>query len=455
MFSILRPYIFSLDPEAAHDLAIKSLKVNFLPKSLFSVKNEELLETNLFNKKLKNPIGLAAGFDKSAEVYNALFKLGFGFVEVGTITPKRQLGNSKPRIFRLEKDQALINRLGFNNDGSEIIAKRISENKPHGILGINIGPNIDTKNKSDDFFTCLSRLYSYADYLTINISSPNTEGLRNFHEENSMIKLLTGLNNLKQKKNIIKPLVVKLSPDIEEKDISNTIEIIKKFKIDGLIISNTTDQNRKNLLDDQKNQIGGLSGQPIKDITTNLIKRFYKETDKKIKIIGVGGVDSGSSAFEKIAAGADVVQLYTGMVYKGPGIVKEIKKDLISILKREKLKNISDAVGIKAWPQNLQELYNFRKNTMSKRCELTGISPLKGHNVSHAKNKTKRRFLPNLKKVIFKSDLLKKNVKLNVTNAAVRTVDFKGGLDKYLLSAKRAKLSNKVKKLKTSISSKA
>ena len=348
MFSILRPYIFSLDPEAAHDLAIKSLKVNFLPKSLFSVKNEELLETNLFNKKLKNPIGLAAGFDKSAEVYNSLFKLGFGFVEVGTITPKRQLGNSKPRIFRLEKDQALINRLGFNNDGSEIIAKRISENKPHGILGINIGPNKDTKNKSDDFFTCLSRLYSYADYLTINISSPNTEGLRNFHEENSMIKLLTGLNNLKQKKNIIKPLVVKLSPDIEEKDISNTIEIIKKFKIDGLIISNTTDQNRKNLLDDQKNQIGGLSGQPIKDITTNLIKRFYKETDKKIKIIGVGGVDSGSSAFEKIAAGADVVQLYTGMVYKGPGIVKEIKKDLISILKREKLKNISDAVGIKA-----------------------------------------------------------------------------------------------------------
>ena len=348
MFSILRPYIFSLDPEAAHDLAIKSLKVNFLPKSLLSVKNEELLETNLFNKKLKNPIGLAAGFDKSAEVYNALFKLGFGFVEVGTITPKRQLGNSKPRIFRLEKDQALINRLGFNNDGSEIIAKRISENKPHGILGINIGPNKDTKNKSDDFFTCLSRLYSYADYLTINISSPNTEGLRNFHEENSMIKLLTGLNNLKQKKNIIKPLVVKLSPDIEEKDISNTIEIIKKFKIDGLIISNTTDQNRKNLLDDQKNQIGGLSGQPIKDITTNLIKRFYKETDKKIKIIGVGGVDSGSSAFEKIAAGADVVQLYTGMVYKGPGIVKEIKKDLISILKREKLKNISDAVGIKA-----------------------------------------------------------------------------------------------------------
>ena len=348
MFSILRPYIFSLDPEAAHDLAIKSLKVNFLPKSLFSVKNEELLETNLFNKKLKNPIGLAAGFDKSAEVYNALFKLGFGFVEVGTITPKRQLGNSKPRIFRLEKDQALINRLGFNNHGSEIVSQRISKNMPTGILGINIGPNKETKNKSDDFYTCLLKLYSYADYITINISSPNTEGLRNFHEENSMIKLLEGLNKLKKDNKINKSLIVKLSPDINEKDISTIVEIINKYKIDGIIVSNTTDKNRENLSDANKNEVGGLSGKPIKDISTNLIKKFYKETKNKIKIIGVGGIDSGNSAFEKIAAGADLIQLYTGMVYKGPGVVKEIKKELISILKNEKIKNISEAVGINA-----------------------------------------------------------------------------------------------------------
>ena len=194
MFSILKPYIFSLDPESAHDLAIKSLKANFLPETLFTVKEEELLETNLFKKKIKNPIGLAAGFDKSAEVYNSIFKLGFGFIEVGTITPKKQLGNPKPRVFRLEEDEALINRLGFNNHGSEIVAQRISENKPQGILGINIGPNRETKNKSEDFYICLSKLYSYGDYLTINISSPNTEGLRNFHEENSMIKLLEGLN---------------------------------------------------------------------------------------------------------------------------------------------------------------------------------------------------------------------------------------------------------------------
>ncbi len=348
MFSILRPYIFSLDPEAAHDLAIKSLKANFLPESFFKVDDEELLETNLFNKEFKNPIGLAAGFDKSAEVYNSLFKLGFGFIEVGTVTPKSQLGNPKPRIFRLEKDQALINRLGFNNHGSDIVSKRISKKKPTGILGINIGPNKETQKKSEDFLICLLKLYTYADYITINISSPNTKGLRDFHEENSMSDLLDSLNKLKKEKKINKPLIVKLSPDIDEKEISGTVEVINKYKIDGIIISNTTDQNRKNLSDAQKNENGGLSGLPLRNISTNMIKKFYKETNKKIKIIGVGGIDSGESAFEKIAAGADLVQLYTGMVYKGPGIIKEIKKELISILKKEKMKNISEAIGINA-----------------------------------------------------------------------------------------------------------
>ncbi len=201
MFSILRPYIFSLDPEVAHDLAIKSLKANFLPKSFFSVENEEMLETSLLGKTISNPIGLAAGFDKSAEVYNSLFKFGFGFVEVGTVTPKQQLGNPKPRIFRLEKDQALINRLGFNNHGSETVSKRISNNFPDGFLGINIGPNKDTKNKADDYYICLSRLAAYAGYITINISSPNTEGLRNFHDQEEMKKLLSGINKVIKEKN--------------------------------------------------------------------------------------------------------------------------------------------------------------------------------------------------------------------------------------------------------------
>ena len=348
MYSIFKPYIFSLDPEIAHDLAIKSLKFNVLPKSIFYVQGEEQLETNLLNERIPNPIGLAAGFDKSAEVYNSLFKLGYGFVEVGTITPKRQLGNTKPRVFRLEKDQALINRLGFNNHGSEIVSKRISDNLPSGFLGINIGPNKDTKNKDEDYFICLSRLSSFAGYITINISSPNTEGLRNFHEKKALEKLLLGVNKIKKDKNIVKPLVVKISPDIKDNEISSIIELILKHKIEGIIVSNTTDSHREKLSDIQKNEKGGLSGQPLKDLSTKLIKKFYRETKGKIQIIGVGGVDTGHAAFEKICAGADAVQLYTGMVYKGPGVVKEMKKELITILKKEKLKNISEAVGINA-----------------------------------------------------------------------------------------------------------
>ena len=348
MFSIFKPYIFSLDPEVAHDLAINSLKFNILPKKLFRVEGEEMLETRLFEEKIPNPIGLAAGFDKSAEVYNSLFRLGYGFVEVGTITPKRQLGNPKPRIFRLEKDEALINRLGFNNHGSEIISKRIEDNTPNGFLGINIGPNKDTENKENDYFLCLSRLSSYAGYITINISSPNTEGLRNFHDQKELEKLLSGINQIKKDKNINKPLAVKLSPDISDDEVSKIIEKIEKYKIEGLIISNTTDGNRNKLSDSNKDEIGGLSGKPLKDISTSLIRKFYKETRGKIKIIGVGGVDSGKAAFEKISYGADAVQLYTGMVYKGPGIVKEMKKELISILKKENIKNIREATGINA-----------------------------------------------------------------------------------------------------------
>ena len=348
MFSILRPYIFSIDPEVAHDLAIKSLKFNFLPKNLFRVDYEEILETNLFGEKIPNPIGLAAGFDKSAEVYNSLFKLGYGFVEVGTVTPRRQLGNTKPRIFRLERDQALINRLGFNNHGSETVSKRIADNLPSGYLGINVGPNKDTINKEEDYYICLTRLSSHAGYLTINISSQNTEGLRNFHNQKELEKLLIGINKIKKEKNILKPLVLKLSPDINHKEISKIIELVFKYKISGIIVSNTTDSNRENLSDIQSKESGGLSGQPLRELSTNLIKKFYQETKGKIQIIGVGGVDSGESAFEKICAGANAVQLYTGMVFKGPGVVKEIKKELISILKKENIKYLSDAVGINA-----------------------------------------------------------------------------------------------------------
>jgi dihydroorotate dehydrogenase len=345
MFSLLRPYIFGLDPEVAHDLAIKSLKFNVIPKSFFQVEDEVMLETELFKKKLKNPIGLAAGFDKSAEVYNSLFKLGFGFVEVGTITPRRQTGNPKPRIFRLEKDNAMINRLGFNNDGMEVVSDRLKKSSPEDFLGINVGPNKDTKDKTLDFIECFDKLNKYADYITVNISSPNTKGLRDFHNEKLLSGLLIKLNKLKKNKKIQCPIVLKISPDIEEAQISDINELISRFKINGIILTNTTNQHREHLSDDKKNEVGGLSGVPLQTLSLKLIKNFYKINKGKVPIIGVGGVDSGQSAFEKIAAGATAVQLYTGMVYKGPGVIKDIKRELIKILRKEKIKNIKEVIG--------------------------------------------------------------------------------------------------------------
>ncbi len=345
MFSFLRPFIFNLDPETAHDLAIKSLKYNVLPKSLFTVEDEEILNTKLFGKIIDNPIGLAAGFDKSAEVYNEIFKIGFGFVEVGTVTPKKQYGNQKPRVFRLEKDQALINRLGFNNDGSDAIKKRIEHNVPDGLLGINIGPNKDTDNMYNDFLSCAKTFFPIGDYITINISSPNTEGLRNFHEKENLEKLLIKINEIRKESNFKKSFLLKISPDLDESSINNIVDLSLKNNINGIILTNTSDKNRDKLKDNQKNEKGGLSGQPIKDLSTKIIKKFYKKLNGKIPIIGVGGVDSGNAAFEKIAAGASAIQLYTGMIYKGPMIVKEIKKGLIIKLNEKGFKNISEAVG--------------------------------------------------------------------------------------------------------------
>ena len=345
MFSFLRPFIFSLDPEKAHDLAIKSLKYNFLPGNLFSVANEEILKTTLFGKEIENPIGLAAGFDKSAEVYNEIFKLGFGFVEVGTVTPRQQYGNEKPRIFRLEKDRALINRLGFNNDGSEVIKKRIENNVPNGLLGINIGPNKDSPDMINDFLECAEIFFPLGDYVTINISSPNTKGLREFHKAEHLKTLLSKIDDIRKKSNFNKSFLLKISPDLEDLFIDNIIELVLQNNIDGLILTNTTDQNRENLLDKKKNESGGLSGKPLRDLSTELIKKFYTHLKGKIPIIGVGGVDSGKSAFEKLAAGASAIQLYTGMIYKGPTIVKEIKKELIDIMREKNFKNIKEVVG--------------------------------------------------------------------------------------------------------------
>ena len=345
MFSFLRPFVFNLDPETAHDLAIKSLKYNFLPSSLFSVTDEEMLSTKLFGKEIGNPIGLAAGFDKSAEVYNQIFKLGFGFVEVGTVTPKQQYGNEKPRVFRLTKDQALINRLGFNNDGAEVVRKRIENNSPDSLLGINIGPNKDSKDMINDFIKCAEIFFPLGDYITVNISSPNTPGLRDFHKIEVLDKLLLKINQVREKSNFNKFFLLKVSPDLENSSVDNITKLILEHKIDGVILTNTTDKNRENLLDKKKEEVGGLSGRPLKDLSTQFIKKFYKNLKGEIPIIGVGGIDSGESAFEKISAGASALQLYTGLIYKGPTVIKDIKNELIRILKNKGFKNIKEAVG--------------------------------------------------------------------------------------------------------------
>tara|TARA_Y100000590_G_C15593696_1_gene967131 strand:- start:259 stop:1302 length:1044 start_codon:yes stop_codon:yes gene_type:complete len=344
MFSILRPFLFSLDPETAHDLAIKSLKLNPLPSKMFEVEDEQMLKIQVFGKNFPNPIGLAAGFDKSAEAYNSLLRLGFGFIEVGTVTPLEQYGNPKPRIFRLEEDKALINRLGFNNDGMEIIKERIKSNSKRGLLGVNIGPNKDTKDQKNDFCLGLKNFFDIADYITINISSPNTEGLRDFHDQEKLKDLLIALNAIKKEKKTNIPLLLKISPDIKDNYISEIVEQATSNNISGIVLTNTTNANRNNLINKNKEE-GGLSGEPLQKISTIMIRKFYKELKGKIPIIGVGGVNSGKSAYEKILAGASLLQLYTGFVYRGPSTAKDIKKELIHILKTEGIKNIKDVIG--------------------------------------------------------------------------------------------------------------
>jgi dihydroorotate dehydrogenase len=347
MYSKLRSLIFKIDPEKAHNLAIQSLKFNLVSNLFDENKNDPIFKTKIFDKELDNPIGIAAGFDKNAEVYNALFRLGFGFVEVGTITPLKQYGNPKPRVFRLVEDEALINRLGFNNHGAEVILDRIKSNNQLGLLGINIGPNKDSNNRMNDYLIGLKTFHEVADYITINISSPNTENLRNFHEESKLQELLASIlkekNDLKSKVAI----AVKISPDINENQINLISEILLENEIKVIIISNTSESSRDKLSNIQRHQKGGLSGKPIETKSNILINKFYKLLKDKIKIIGVGGVDSGQAAYDKFLAGADYIQLYTGMVFKGPNIAGIIKKDLKDLLLRDGVKNFTEIVGNK------------------------------------------------------------------------------------------------------------
>ena len=344
MFDILRPFLFKINPETAHSLAINALKFGNIAS--IKINKSPRIETSIFNKKIHSPIGVAAGFDKNAEVYNSLFNLGFGFVEVGTVTPKPQFGNPRPRVFRLEEDEALINRLGFNNQGCEEISLRIKKNKPKGLLGINIGPNKDSSDRVEDYYMP-KKFINLASYITINISSPNTENLRDFHKTSELNNLIKSILEEKNNSNSSTPIAVKISPDLSSNQVEKISQILIDNKIETIIISNSTDRNREGLTNMNRFEKGGLSGKPIEKISNRIINEFYNLVGKQIKIIGVGGVDSAKSAYEKILSGATLVQLYTGMVYRGPRIAAQINNGLIKILEQEGINNINDVVGLK------------------------------------------------------------------------------------------------------------
>ena len=330
-------------PELAHNIAIKALNLGLAPKPEVSI--FENLKTSICGLKLDNPIGLAAGFDKNAEAVDPLLKCGFGFIEVGAITPEPQPGNPKPRLFRLPKDQAVINRFGFNNLGMEMASVRLARRSSKGVVGINLGANKNSKDFSEDYIKGIKFFSTIASYITINISSPNTPGLRNLEVLENLDILLDKINNLDREDLLIKiPILLKISPDLEPDNLKYLCKKVLSSKINGLIISNTT-ISRDSISTDIDEE-GGLSGKPLFDISTKQLRLAYKYTNGQIPLIGVGGVDSAETAYEKIKNGASLIQLYTGLVYNGPNLIKDINKDLSSLIERDGYSNISEAVGV-------------------------------------------------------------------------------------------------------------
>lgn len=336
-----RSALFMLDPEHAHRLAITGLKSGL--SNCDKILDKRLCVT-VAGLEFANFIGLAAGFDKNAEVVDAIFRLGFSFTEIGTVTPKPQAGNPKPRLFRLKEDEAIINRMGFNNDGHHIVYKRLQTYNRFGIVGINIGANKDTINKIDDYTAGIAHFYDVADYFTVNISSPNTPGLRDLQARDSLHLLIDAISQArsiqKEKHGFSVPIFLKIAPDLSEKALDDIAEEIKLSDFDGLIISNTTlsRQGLKNSL--LSTEEGGLSGRPLFELSTIVLAKMRQKLGKDIAIIGVGGIKNAQTALEKVKAGADLVQLYSGMVYEGPDLVVTILKEILQFMQQDRVDSI-------------------------------------------------------------------------------------------------------------------
>ena len=342
--NIIRPLFFSFDPEKIHYFTFSLLrffnKIGFgsIFRNIYKIKNPKL-ERELFGLKFPNPVGLAAGFDKDAKLFNELSNLGFGFIEIGTVTPKPQAGNEKPRLFRLKEDSAIINRMGFNNGGVEEAVERLKKN-PKGkrkvLIGGNIGKNKITPNEEavNDYLICFDALYNYVDYFVVNVSSPNTPNLRELQEKKPLTELLQTLQNKNKAMSVSanlkthKPILLKIAPDLTNDQLLDIIDIVAETKIAGVIATNTT-ISRDGLTSENKKEMGGLSGKPLTKRSTEVIRFLSEKSNKAFPIIGVGGIHSEAEALEKLDAGASLIQLYTGFIYEGPSLIKRINKAIL------------------------------------------------------------------------------------------------------------------------------
>jgi len=347
MMDTLSKLLTVLPSETAHRAALMGLKAGFGPKAVSQT--DPVLKTALAGLELSHPVGLAAGFDKNAEAPDALLRAGFGFVEVGAVTPRPQAGNPQPRLFRLREDQAVINRMGFNNEGLDAVKARLearqdSPGRAVGPVGVNLGANKDSEDRAADYAILLKALSGVADFFTVNISSPNTPGLRTLQSGDALDELLKKVNDARW----AEPVFLKVAPDLTEADIEPIVKAADTHRLSGLIVSNTTLARPETLKSVHRDEAGGLSGAPLKEKSTQMVRQFRRMAGPDLPIIGVGGIDGPDAAYAKIRAGANAVQLYTALVYQGPGLALRIREGLAARLKADGFDSVADAVGVDA-----------------------------------------------------------------------------------------------------------
>jgi dihydroorotate dehydrogenase len=347
LYQLIRPALRCLPAEAAHEITLRALEAG-LGGWLSRHRGDDppILRQQLWGLDLPNPIGLAAGFDKDARVPDALLHLGFGFVEIGTVTPRPQSGNPKPRLFRLEADRAVINRMGFNSEGLDRVAARLAaRHRGGGILGANLGRNRDSGDETADYEACVRRLAPLADFLVVNVSSPNTPGLRDLQRRESLAALLRHLVAARDEVRRETPLIVKIAPDLSAQEVGDVAAVAREVAIDGIAVANTTIARPPGLKDRRSGESGGLSGRPLLAPSTGLLSDIYRATGGKIPLVGVGGVAGAGDAYAKICAGASLVELYTALIFAGPGLVARIKEGLAELLRRDGFASVAEAVG--------------------------------------------------------------------------------------------------------------